>query len=93
MSIADNGPGVSDDMKTHIFDMFYSGNNKVADSRRSLGLDVYKRQAISVGNLPLHGTKLLVIIAIKRSLGDSIIRHPMTPHALQPCLLYTSRCV
>ena len=40
--------------------------------------------AISVGNLPLHGTKLLVIIAIKRSLGDSIIRHPMTPHAFQP---------
>lgn len=36
--IADDGPGVPDDKKTHIFDMFYSGANKVADSRRSLGL-------------------------------------------------------
>ena len=40
--------------------------------------------AISVGNRPLHGTKLLVRIAISRSRGDSIIRHPITPHALHP---------
>lgn len=40
--------------------------------------------AISPGKRPLHGTKLLVIIAIRRSLGDSIIRHPMTPQALHP---------
>lgn len=39
---------------------------------------------ISVGNLPLHGTKLFVNIAINRSLGESIILHPVTPHALQP---------
>lgn len=39
---------------------------------------------ISVGNLPLQGTKLLVIIAIKRSLGESIILHPITPQALHP---------
>ena len=38
LSIADNGPGVPDDQKTHVFDMFYSGANKIADSRRSLGL-------------------------------------------------------
>ena len=40
--------------------------------------------AISVGNLPLHGTKLLVRIASRRSLGESMIRQPMTPAALQP---------
>ena len=39
---------------------------------------------IIVGNRPLQGTKLLVIIAINRSLGESIIRQPVTPTALQP---------
>ncbi len=38
VSVADNGPGVPDDQKERIFDMFYSGANKIADSRRSLGL-------------------------------------------------------
>ena len=40
--------------------------------------------AIIVGNLPLHGTKLFVSIAISRSLGESIILHPVIPTALQP---------
>ena len=40
--------------------------------------------AIKVGNLPLHGTKLLVSIAISLSLGESIILQPITPAALQP---------
>ncbi len=38
VSIADDGPGLSDEMKERIFDMFYTGNNQIADSRRSLGL-------------------------------------------------------
>ena len=38
VSVSDNGPGISDEQKPYIFDMFYSGANKVADSRRSLGL-------------------------------------------------------
>ncbi len=40
--------------------------------------------AIMVGKRPLHGTKLLVIIAMRRSLGESIIRQPTIPAALQP---------
>lgn len=36
--IADNGPGISDEMKPLVFDMFYSGAKNIADSRRSLGL-------------------------------------------------------
>ena len=36
--VADDGPGISDEMKEHIFETFYTGTNKIADSRRSLGL-------------------------------------------------------
>ena len=39
---------------------------------------------IKIGNLPLQGMKLLVKIAISRSLGESIILAPITPTALQP---------
>lgn len=38
VSISDDGPGIPDDQKLHIFEMFYSGANKIADSRRSIGL-------------------------------------------------------
>lgn len=38
VSVSDDGPGIPDDQKPHIFDMFYTGANKIADSRRSLGL-------------------------------------------------------
>ena len=40
--------------------------------------------AIRIGNLPLQGTRLFVIIAIIRSLLESIIRQPTTPAALHP---------
>lgn len=39
---------------------------------------------MNVGNRPLHGTKLFVMMAIIRSLGESMIRQPITPAALQP---------
>ena len=39
---------------------------------------------IRVGNRPLHGTKVLVRIAISLSLGESIILAPVTPTALHP---------
>ncbi len=42
------------------------------------------RTAIKVGNLPLQGTKLFVSMASSRSLGESMMRQPMTPAALQP---------
>ena len=38
ISVSDNGPGIPDDEKEQIFDLFYTGNKKGADSSRSLGL-------------------------------------------------------
>ncbi len=38
ISVTDDGPGIPDDQKPHIFEMFFTGNNTIADSRRSLGL-------------------------------------------------------
>lgn len=36
--IADQGKGISDEDKPHIFEMFYTANEAVTDSKRSLGL-------------------------------------------------------
>ena len=38
VSVADDGPGIPDEQKGRVFEMFYTGANKIADSRRSLGL-------------------------------------------------------
>ena len=38
ISVTDNGPGIPDPIKPHIFEMFYTGKNTIADSHRSLGL-------------------------------------------------------
>ena len=47
--------------------------------------------AIMIGNLPLHGLKQLVIIAISFSFLSFIIRHPITPQALQPYPMHIVR--
>lgn len=44
--VRDDGPGISDEIKPHIFEMFYRGTNKPADSRRSLGLGLYLCKSI-----------------------------------------------
>ena len=41
-------------------------------------------KAIKIGSRPLQGVKLLVKMAINRSRGESIMRQPVTPAALQP---------
>ena len=55
-AISDNGPGISDEIKPRVFDMFYSGNTTVADSRRSLGLGLYLCKII----IDSHGGSIIV---------------------------------
>ena len=56
ISIADDGDGISDEMKPRIFDMFYSGANKIADCRRSLGLGLSLCKSI----VNAHGGRITV---------------------------------
>ena len=56
ISIADNGSGMSDEMKEKIFDMFYVGSKKVADSHRSLGLGLSLCKTI----VKAHGGEIYV---------------------------------
>ena len=52
--IADNGPGIPDDIKPLVFDMFYSGAKNMADSIRSLGLGL----ALCKSIITAHGGEL-----------------------------------
>ena len=56
ISIADNGPGIPDEAKPHIFDMFYSASNQIADSRRSMGLGL----ALCKSIVNAHGGEISV---------------------------------
>ena len=56
ISIADNGPGISDQAKPHVFDMFYSASNQIADSRRSMGLGL----ALCKSIINAHGGEITV---------------------------------
>lgn len=56
VSIADDGPGISDEIKPRVFDMFFSGTNKVADCRRSLGLGLSLCKSI----INAHGGTIMV---------------------------------
>lgn len=54
--IADDGNGISNEAKEKIFDMFYTANTTVADSRRSLGLGL----ALCKSIISAHGGEISV---------------------------------
>jgi two-component system sensor histidine kinase KdpD len=56
ISVADNGPGIPDDDKEQVFQMFYTGSTAVADSRRSLGLGLSLCKSI----VAAHGGEITV---------------------------------
>lgn len=56
VSVSDNGPGILDEYKGKVFDMFFSGANTVADSRRSMGLGL----ALCKSIITAHGGDIYV---------------------------------
>ena len=54
MEVADNGPGIPDRAKAQVFEMFYTGQSRITDSHRSLGLGLPLCRAI----LTAHGGTL-----------------------------------
>ncbi len=56
ITVADNGHGIADDIKPRVFDMFYTGAEKIADSRRSLGLGL----ALCKSIVNAHGGEITV---------------------------------
>ena len=56
ISVADNGKGIKEEAKEKIFDMFYTAENKPADSRRGLGLGLFLAKSI----VHVHGGTIWV---------------------------------
>ena len=54
VSISDTGPGIPDEIKPLVFDMFYTGEHPIADCRRSLGLGLFLCRSI----IDAHGGTL-----------------------------------
>ena len=56
VEIADDGNGIPDEEKAHLFDMFYTASSAVADSRRGLGLGL----ALCKSIVTAHGGSISV---------------------------------
>ena len=42
VEVSDNGPGIDDEDKPYIFDLFYNGKKSLTDSYRSMGIGLQK---------------------------------------------------
>lgn len=56
VSVADNGNGIEGEQKSRVFDMFYTGANKIVDCRRSIGLGLSLCKSI----VNAHGGEITV---------------------------------
>ena len=57
VTIVDNGGGIPDEAKARIFDMFYTANKGIVDSRRSLGMGL----ALCKSIVNAHGGEIAVL--------------------------------
>ena len=56
VSVADDGPGIPEEMQPRVFDMFFTGAKAVGDSRRSMGLGL----ALCKSIVNAHGGEITV---------------------------------
>ena len=56
VKVSDNGPGISDEEKSHVFEMFYNGKKDISDSRRSMGMGL----ALCKSIIEAHGGQIRV---------------------------------
>ena len=56
VSVSDNGNGIADEQKSRVFDMFYTGANKIVDCRRSIGLGLSLCKSI----INAHGGEIII---------------------------------
>ena len=56
VSVADNGNGIEGEQKSRVFDMFYTGANKIVDCRRSIGLGLSLCKSI----INAHGGEITI---------------------------------
>ena len=56
VKVSDNGPGISDEEKSNIFEMFYNGKKDISDSRRSIGMGL----ALCKSIIEAHGGQIEV---------------------------------
>ncbi|MBP5255184.1 MAG: sensor histidine kinase KdpD [Lachnospiraceae bacterium] len=56
VQVKDDGPGIPDSIKPHIFEMFFTGQNRVTDGRRGIGLGL----ALCKSIVEAHGGSILL---------------------------------
>ncbi|MCR5330701.1 MAG: DUF4118 domain-containing protein [Lachnospiraceae bacterium] len=56
VKVSDNGHGISEEEKSHIFEMFYNGKKDISDSRRSMGMGL----ALCKSIIEAHGGQIWV---------------------------------
>ena len=83
IEVFDEGSGIDDSMKSQVFDMFYIGNRKIVDSRKSMGLGLFLCRNIANahdGSLQLldnepHGCRFVLrlpLVTIDQNLTDDL---------------------
>jgi K+-sensing histidine kinase KdpD len=66
VDVSDDGPGIPEQNKAQVFEMFFTGQNQIADSHRSLGLGLALCRTI-LAAMPTMSGRSDVKISMKRS--------------------------
>ena len=80
ISVSDDGPGMAEEDRKHIFEPFYTGRKQITDSRRSLGLglslcamiiEAHGQSITAQDNIP-HGTVIRFTLKLKEVDYESV---------------------